>query len=186
MKKIINWYGRMPTVDVTVNLFRVLSPLEIRTFRNKIFRYLKRHGIESVVSVELTTQGKYKTPNNRIHWHFLLGDPRSEQHIIGLFHLACYSAGLIRGTFKVRYKKLPKPKSYLDYFTKTGKHANKVILFRRSLFPSGRGIQKFYILGLWFKKQVDGRWVRKSKKEIWNELIEHMRNKEQRLLSFDD
>ena len=169
--KMLHWFGRYPTTAVVWHLLKEFSIEEIIAFRTKMFRYLQEHGIEAVASIELT-RGANGIPNGRVHFHILIDDQRSKQDIRTLFNTAALRSGQSREEFRIDCIELRKPKPYIDYYAKTGKHAKKVLLFEKDT-----GLQKFYIIGMWFKEWKGGRWVKKSKKAIWNEIKEHMRNK---------
>jgi len=177
--KIVHWNKRMPTATVVWHLLKAIPPTVINDFRQYVFRYLQRYGIEALVSIELT-RGEDRKPNNRVHFHFLLDDPRSKKEITELFNKACRCSGIAKQNFRIDYKELHSPKNYIKYFTKTGKHKKKVILFEKNT-----GLQKHYVIGKWFKKTRAGQVVKKGKREIWQEIIAYMRNKQYAKSLFD-
>jgi len=112
--------------------------------------------LEAVVSIELTRDDK-GNPNNRVHFHFVTDDPRSEDDLRVLFNMTCQRAGLVRGQdFRILIYPLWEGNGYFYYFTKCG-HSDKVILFQPHI-----KIQKFYEIGNWF---------RKTQKELWKEFL---------------
>jgi len=162
-RKILQWNGRIPTADITWHLLIELSAEDIIALRTKVFNYLRRkHKIEAVASVELT-RGADGKPNNTVHFHVLTDDKRSKKELVRLFNLACMRAGLVLDEdFCISYTRLYNGYTYFNYFTKDG-YEDEVILFKK-----GTGIQKFYEIGKWFKK---------GKAEIWEEIREYMRKK---------
>ena len=147
--------NRLPTIAMTLHFLKVFSVQEIKTYRTKIFRYLKEHGIEAVAAIELT-KDVYGNPNNTVHFHILTDDKRSQKELRKLFNDARERRGLIRGQdFRVDYKKLYDPDWYFDYFTK--RNCRDVILFK-----IGTGLYKFYQIGKWFKK---------SQSKLWKDFI---------------
>jgi len=167
---ILRQNGRIPTKAIVVHVFKELLVPVIKDKRKKIFRILQRAGIESVVSIELTRKRpKIGEPNNRVHFHFLTDDKRSEKELRALFNKACTDSGLDQEDFRIDYKNIVAGYWYFDYFTKYDR-ANKG-KYRDSgnngawrhvlLFAKGLRLQKFYRIGKWFKK---------SKKQIWKEI----------------
>jgi len=174
---ILRHNGRIPTTSIVLHFLVVLSVLAIKAYRKKIFRILQRKGIESVVSIELTrTMPKIGKPNNKVHFHFLTDDKRSEKELRALFNNACTDSGLDPKDFRIDYKNIDEGYWYFDYFTKYDR-ANKG-KYRENgnngdwrhvlLFAKGLRLQKFYRIGKWFKK---------SKKQIWKEIQEIMQAK---------
>jgi hypothetical protein len=146
-----------------VGLYRECSPQEINMYRGRIFKYLRKHGFEGVASIELT-RGADGLPNNCVHFHVLSDDTRSEKELRALFNMACIGAGLCEGDFGVKVYGLSDGFGYFDYFTKCGKrYIKKIILFRNEK-ELGARIQKFYVLGGWFKKSG-------GKGRIWKAYI---------------
>ena len=158
---ILRWNGRIPTIEIVLHCLRVFSAKKIKALRTKIFRYLKEHGIEAVVSIELT-RGKDGKPNNTIHFHIITDDQRSEQELRDLCNTACIRGGLNSEDFRIDYRLLWNGDLYFKYFTKCG-YSDRVILFQK-----GTGIAKFYQIGKWFNK---------SKKLIWENIKTYMREK---------
>ena len=147
--------NRLPTIAITLHFLKVFSIQEIKFYRTKIFRYLKEHGIEAVVSIELT-KDVYGHPNNTVHFHILTDDQRSQKELRKLFNDACERRGLIRGQdFRIDYKKLYDPDWYFDYFTK--RNCRGI-----TLFQTGTGLYKFYQIGKWFKT---------SQIKLWKDFI---------------
>ena len=161
---IIRWNNRLPTKELVLRLHRIFTSKEIKAIRTKIFRYLKEHGLEAIANIELTTRGMYRTPNNTVHFHILTDDPRSIGELVKLLSTACERNGLVEGEdFSVICKGgFYNADGYIDYFTKYG-HSHKVILFQKRW-----RIQKFYQIGKWF---------RKSKEELWEDVKSYMREK---------
>ena len=158
---ILRWNRRIPTIEVVLHFFNGYTAKEIIEYRKKIFRYLREHGLESAVSIELT-RGADGQPNNTVHFHFLLDDPRKEKEIRELFHTACRSSGLNDKDFRIDYRELTNGYTYFNYFTKCG-YSERVILFQK-----GTGIQKFYQVGKWYQK---------SKIQIWEDVKTYYREK---------
>ena len=154
--------GRLPTVDVVIGFLKEKTPAEIMEYRTKISRYLNRHKVEAAVGLELT-KGEDGLANNCVHLHNIIDDTRHKNVITGLFDKACLSSGLKSGEYKITYRQLWDGYKYLEYFVKYGKHGKDNILFQ-----SGTGLQRFYTIGKWFTK---------SKKVLWEEIIEVMREK---------
>jgi len=137
--------GREPTKEIVLNLLTILSAQDIKALRTKIFRYLKEHGLEAVASIELTRDSDGK-PNNRVHFHILTDDLRSQRALRRLFNTACLSSGLTREAFRIGYRKLWNGERYFNYFAKF-RYSREVILFKKGL-----RIQKFYVIGQWYRK----------------------------------
>ena len=178
---------RPPTQAVVMNFLKELSVADIAAYRNKIFRILRKAGIEAVVSIELTrTRPKTGKPNNRVHFHFATDDKgsgkRSNEELRNLFKKACRDSGLGNKEFRIVCETKNEGDWYFHYFTKydsvskekyknDGGYRNKenngdwkkVLLFRQGL-----RLNKFYQIGKWFKK---------SKAQLWKEIQSMMRAK---------
>ena len=180
---------RPPTKAIVMHHLKELSVADIVAYRSKIFRILRREGIQAVVAIELSrTRPKTGKPNNRVHYHILTDDKgsgqRSEEELRDIFKKACEDSGLDKKDFRIDYKKVDDGEWYFDYFTKfdrkskdkyknDGGYKNKendgdwkrVLLFRQGL-----RLHKFYQIGKWFKK---------SKALLWKEIQAIMRTKAQ-------
>ena len=148
--------NRIPTKEIVLHFLEVFSAKNISAYRAKIFRVLVDNGLEAVTNIELT-RGKNGKPNNTVHFHILTNDPRSQSDLRRLFETACERQGLIKDKdFWISYQELDDGCGYLSYFTKYG-FSDEVILFRKDT-----GLQKFCVIG---------RWFRMNKKQIWKEYI---------------
>ena len=182
--------GRIPTKEIVLHFYNVYSKQDLSALRTKLFRILadKDKGIESVVSIELT-RVKDGQPNNTVHFHFLLDDPRSERELRKLFNMACERNGLVwKKGYRIDYRPVPNGYRHFEYFTKydryyTGGEGDPVVdresLKRKGwnwktvlLFQKGtredRAIQKFYEIGNWFSK---------NKTQLWKEHCQEMKEK---------
>jgi hypothetical protein len=156
---VLRFNKRTPTKEVVLHFLNVLSKEDIKELRKKIFRYLGDHGIVAAVSLELTRDKRGK-PNNRVHFHFLLDDPRSERKLRTLFNTACEHNDLVREKdFWIGYRELWDGYRYFNYYTKYG-YSKRVILFQKGT-NKDKAIQKFYEIGKWFYK---------SKTQIWDDV----------------
>jgi hypothetical protein len=181
--KILRRNNRPPTKAVVLNFLKELSVAEIKKYRDKIFRTLRKAGIQAVVAIELTRAiPRIGKPNNRVHFHFLTDEKgsgeRSEKEFRDLFNKACQDSGLGKKDFRIiDYKdKIEDGDWYFDYFTKfdrknEGKYGEnentdedndgdwnwRTVL----LFEQGLGLHKFYQIGKWFKK---------PKTQLWKEI----------------
>ena len=165
---ILRWNKRIPMKEIVLHLLKELSAENINMYREKVFRYLKEHGIEGVASIELT-RGADRKANNCVHFHILTDDLRSEDEIRSICNRACERDGFKRGiNFRIDFRSLYDGESYFYYFTKFG-YPEKVILFKPRLLKSGGGLQKFYQIGRWFKK---------TKSLLWEEIKNYMREKD--------
>jgi hypothetical protein len=115
-----------------------------------------------VAAIELTRDGKGK-PNNTVHFHIITDSERDEQEIANMIMKACRQKGLRKKDYRVDRRKLWDGCKYFNYFTKYG-YEHKVILFQKGLY-----VQKFYQIG---------KWYRKTKKELWAEIIEETKARE--------
>ena len=168
---IIRKNGRLPSIEIVWHLLRVFSAEEIKALRMKVFRCLKKSGVEAIVNIE-STRDKYGDPNNAVHFHILTDDPRSIEELRGLLERICKRNGLVKEEdYRITCCELYDPYRYIDYFTKAG-HPEKVILFQK-----GMRMQKFYGIGKWFKK---------PKKQLWEEIKEYMRRKNGTDIDIDD
>jgi len=93
---ILRQNNRIPTQVIVLGFLQEYSLDDIRTNYAEIRKDLYAHGIEAVVSIELSRDDKRK-PNNRVHFHFLTDDPRTKDELKVLFNMACQRAGLVRG-----------------------------------------------------------------------------------------
>jgi len=168
---IIRKNERLPSIEIVWHLLRVFSAEEIKALRMKVFRSLKESGVEAIANIELT-RDKYGNPNNAVHFHILTDAPRSIEELRGLLERICKRNGLIKEEdYRITCRELYNPYGYIDYFTKAG-HPEKVILFQK-----GMRMQKFYGIGKWF---------RKPKKRLWEEIKEYMRRKNGTDIDTDD
>jgi len=159
--QILRRNARLPSTDIVWHLLKELTVTEITALRKKVFRYLKDHKFEGFANIELT-RNKSGQPNNRVHFHILTDDSRSEQEIRELFNKACERYGLVRNTdFWISYKELWDGDQYFEYFTK--RNRNGVILFQKGL-----KLQKLYRIGKWFTN---------GKCALWKEIKAIMREK---------
>ena len=162
--EILQRNGRVPTVEIVWHLLTVLPPRDIKALKTKVFRYLKDHGIEGVVNIELTC-GVDGKPNNTVHFHILTDDSRSETELRRLLNRACELRGLVRGEdFRIDFRRLYDGYRYFKYFTKF-EYKHKVILFQKYT-----GLHKFYRIGKWFTK---------SKEMLWKEYCAEIGRKKQ-------
>ena len=153
--KILRLNQRLPRVALILHFLTVLSLQDIKKYRTKIHRYLQRHGLEAVMSIE-PTRDRFGCPSNTVHFHIITDDPRSEHELKDLLIKACSLQGLVEHIdFCVDYRVLYDPDGYLDYFTK--RYCKDVILFQIGLC-----LQKFYQIGKWF---------RKKKSKLWKDFI---------------
>jgi len=158
--QILQRNGRIPTTEIVLHFLVEYEAKVINLLRKKIFLYLAKHGLEADVSSELT-KGVNGQPNNTVHYHILTDDPRSKSEVLKLMHTACKQYGLVRDRdYRVNYRKLYNGYTYFRYFTKYG--------YETPLFCKGTGIQKFYQIGKWFKK---------GKIKIWDEIKKEMQEK---------
>jgi hypothetical protein len=142
-------------VEFVLHFLKELPVRDIRNYREKIFRCLRTHGIQAVVSTE-PTRGKDGKPNNNVHFHILTDDQRSEKELREMFNKACERRKLVKGVdFRIDYRELYDPDQYFNYFTKRG--YTDVILFQKNI-----GLNKFTYIGEWF---------RECKAALWNEFI---------------
>jgi hypothetical protein len=158
--------NRLPTKEIVWHLYKELEPNEIRELRNGVFRYLANHGLEAITNIELT-RGDYKKANNRVHFHMLTDDERSEDELKFLIIKPCIRRGLVMGDgkdFGVDFRELLRPDTYFAYFTKFSRvdkewcekhNKDRVLLFQPKL-----GLYKF----LEIKK---GTWFSPSKAALW-------------------
>jgi hypothetical protein len=155
--------GRIPTKELTWHLLNVHSVQEISDIRSHVFGYLQSHGIEAVAAIELTRDGK-GNPNNTVHFHILTDSKRNEKEIAELIMKGCRQKGLRKKDYHVDRRELWNGYKYFNYFTKYG-YEHKVILFQKGLY-----VQKFYQIG---------KWYRKTKKELWAEIIKETKQRAQ-------
>jgi hypothetical protein len=149
--------NRIPKYDIQLHLLKIYFPEELRALYKIIRDSLHKKGFEAVVTIECTCDDKC-IPNNCVHYHFLTDDIRSIDELIALFITACEKAGLTqKEDFTIKLIQLFNGLGYFYYFTKCGKHKDKVILFQ-----NGLNIQKFHFIGNWF---------RKTQEKLWKEFI---------------
>ena len=116
--KILRLNQRLPRVALILHFLTVLSLQNIKKYRTKIHRYLQRHGLEAVMSIE-PTRDVFGRPSNTVHFHIITDDSRSEHELKDLLIKACNLQGLVEHIdFCVGYRALYDPDGYLDYFTK--------------------------------------------------------------------
>ena len=158
---ILRWNNRPPTMEIRLNLLKFFLPEKIKELRTKMHRTLQRKNFQGVENIELTT--RHAKSNNRVHFHILTDDSRSEEELKELFISACERCGLaLDEDFQIKARRLWNGKKYFAYFTKYGKKwKDRVILFKRKT-----GLQKFCQIGKWFKK---------TKKQIWKEVRAFMK-----------
>ena len=150
---ILRWNNRVPTKEIVWHLLIVWAAEDINHIRRKVFRFLKEHGIVAIVCIELTCD-KNRRPNDTVHFHFLLDDPRSEDELRELFNSACLHGGQESKQFRIDYRPLDNGDRYFEYFVKHGTtHGKGVILFEK-----GTGLDKFYQIGKWFRKPQNQLW----------------------------
>ena len=173
---ILRWNNRSPTQEFVLHFLTIFSAEEIDYLRDKIFRYLKDHGLGAVANLE-ATRGDDGKPNGCVHFHIITDDPRRETELRALLEKACQRRRLVKDEdFCITYQPLPDGYNYFNYFTKYGeKYFDKVILFQPKLLKAKTGnkrrtLQKFYVIGQWFKK---GR----GKIKIWDEIKAYMEAK---------
>jgi len=51
--KIVHWNKRMPTATVVWHLLKAVPPTVINDFRQYVFRYLQRYGIEALAPLRI-------------------------------------------------------------------------------------------------------------------------------------
>ena len=174
---ILQRNGRIPTIEIVIHFLKEFTVEDIKKHLIKIFRILRRNGLQAVVCIELTrTIPKIGRPNNTVHFHVLTDDKgsghQSEEELRDLFKTACIDSGLGEKDFCINYKTITDGYWYFDYFTKFDRKSKNekykktdndrdrswrtVLLFEKNL-----GLHKFYIIG---------KWYRISKKDLWEEI----------------
>ena len=124
----------------------------------------KRKGLRYVAFSEIST--RRKKPIDRVHFHFLTDDERSEEELKQFFVMACERAGLVEEKgFLIRTRKLwkGKEKKYFDYVLKCStKHKDRAILFtkikmkkdgEKKKSKAATRVQKIFNSD-WFKKPI--------------------------------
>jgi hypothetical protein len=110
---------RIPDKEFVLHFNTEFLPKDINQHRKKIFRTLRKYGLETFVNIELTrTIPRIGKPNNRVHFHFLTDDRRSEKELRALFKKACRDSGLGEKEFCIDYKEITDGYWYFYYFTK--------------------------------------------------------------------
>jgi len=145
---------RIPNWEFIWHLLVPYEREDLKFYRDKVFRYLREHGIIATANIEIT-RDKNNMPSDCVHFHVLTKDKRSEKELRDLFNTACVNSGLGQKEFRIDLRQLSDGLSYFSYFVKYKN--DKVILFQK-----GTGIRKFYTIGKWYKK---------SKKELWSDYI---------------
>ena len=174
-RNILRWNNRTPMTEIRLHL-RERSFEEINAPLAKILRTLqrdtkKRKGLQYVAVVEVTTRrGK---PINRVHFHFLTDDERSEEELKQFFIMACERAGLVANKdFHIRTRKLWNGKKYFDYVLKYKKWKDKVILFKKVRRAKLGERKKGKRTATRLQKTFQSRWFRKPKKQIRKDIQE--------------
>ena len=139
--------GRIPTIKITIHFLKELTVDKIRALREKVFRILRRAGLQAVVAIELSrTKPRTGSPNNQVHYHFLTDDERSEDELRALFNKACKDSGLGKKDFRIDYGTVDDGYWYFDYFTKFDRKNQKFFKVcntnRKDLVEGYRNISK--------------------------------------------
>ena len=157
---ILRLNPRVAKYEIVLHVLKLLTIPEIKSFRKRVFDYLRKMKINAVANIEPTTDG-FGNPTDTVHFHVLTDDVRGEMFLRDLLKTACLAAGLLSNEFRIDYRPLYDYHGYIRYFTKRD-YPEKVYLFVR-----GSRIQRFYTIGNWFI-DVDGN--KRSKADIWNEI----------------
>lgn len=135
---------------------------EIKCYWKKIKSYLKRASIVAYRSIEIT-RDENKKPTNRVHFHFLVDSPLSENELKSTFRDCCLCSELNNSSFRIDYRKIFNFLGIACYVTKLNR-PEKAILFEKHT-----GIRKFETIGNWY---VDEAGDPISRKQAWQNIID--------------
>ena len=174
-RQILEHNHRVPKYEFVIHFLEVLDVPELKEKRDKIFGYLRKVGLKSVICIEQTDDG-FGNPTDTVHFHGLTDDVRGVKYIRELCRTACLAAGFQdketsgadKNEFDVECRELDEPEKYYAYFTKHERE-EKVYLFVR-----GSRIQRFYFTGDWFI-DINGNKINKG--AIWDKIKEETRKR---------
>jgi hypothetical protein len=198
---ILQRNNRIPTKEIIINFLLVFSATGIKVIRKWLFHHLRKDGIEAITNIELTrSKPRNGKPNNRVHIHILTDDSRSKEELRAIVISACERCALVNKKFvQITIKEIENGNRYFEYFTKYDREAKAEIEAIREakakmkeegkdwedwdentdndpdksrgwktviLFQKHTGLDKFMPIGKWF---------RKPKEEIWEEIRAFMK-----------
>lgn len=137
--------GTIPNHRIQLNYQTELSVKEIQKLWKQHSRRLRNAGIVARVTIEITKDKWQQRPVNRVHYHFVAKDNRTQDELQELFDTIC-RCGMDQSDFNVKVLPFDKAlggwKNYIAYFVKLRNRKGK----KNYLFARGLRLRKYFTI----------------------------------------